>query len=69
MISNTYIKFEDEVAPVGQRRSDRYASENEFPPIIKTESNIQISLNDGPTLHRTSFSLMLAFPCTGHKMQ
>ena len=50
-------------------RSDRYASENNIVQILRIESIEPVSLNSGPTVHRTQFPLMLAFACTVHKFQ
>ena len=33
-------------------RSDSYASENNFVPIVRIEANFSVSLNSAPTIHR-----------------
>ena len=43
-----------------------YASENNIVLIVSIETDVSVSLNSGPTIHRIQFPLMLAFV---HKVQ
>ena len=61
ILSTIYVKFEDQNAGLMKMRSDRYASENNIVPILRIEATFSVSLNSGPTIHRTQFPLMLTF--------
>ena len=37
--------------------------------MVRIEANFSVSLNSGPTIHRTQFPLMLASACAVHKVQ
>ena len=50
-------------------RSNRYALKNKIFLIVRNEANCSVSLNSGPTIHRTQVPLMLLFACTVHKVQ
>ena len=68
ILNKISVKFEYENAGLLKMRSDRYASKNNIVLIIRTEANFSVSLNSGPTIHRTQFPLMLAFACIVHKV-
>ena len=53
ILNKTYVKFEDENSGLTKMRSDRCASENNIFPIVRIEANFSVSLNSGPTIHRT----------------
>ena len=42
-------------------RLDRYASENNIVSIARIEADFSLSLNSGPTIHQTQFTLIPAF--------
>ena len=69
ILSTIYVKFEDQNAGLMKVRSDRHVSENNIVLILRIEATFSVSLNSGPTIHRTQFPLMLAFACTVHKVQ
>ena len=69
ILSTIYVKFGDQNAGLMKMRSDRYALKNNIVPILRIEATFSVSLNSGPTIHRTQFPLMLAFACTVHKVQ
>ena len=50
-------------------RLDRYASENNIVSIARIEADFSLSLNSGPTIHQTQFTLIPAFACTFHKVK
>ena len=51
ILNKCYVKFEDKNAGLTKMRSDRYASEKNIVPIVRTEANFSVSLNSGPTIH------------------
>ena len=68
MLSRIYVKFKDENAGLSKIRSESYASENNFVPVVRIEANCSVSLKSGPTIHGIPLPLMPLLACTFHKV-
>ena len=70
-ISKIYVKFDDENAGKNMTASDRLAKENNWVPIVRTDTLIKIKQHNfnSPAIRRTQFPLTLAWACTVHKVQ